>query len=147
MKVVIASDHAGYELKEILKGILLQLQIPFEDFGTDSHDSVDYPDYGARAAEAVSEGRFDQGILVCGSGIGMTIVADKTKNIRAALCFTPEMASMAKTHNNANILTLGSCIIKHETAIEILKTFLNTIFTDKGRHQRRINKIHQITGV
>lgn len=143
--IAVASDHAGFDYKEKTKQLLDEIGLPYKDFGTSSKDSVDYPDYGHQAAEAISKGECDRGILICGSGIGMSIVANKSRGVRAAECVTPEMAEVARKHNNANVLTFGERFITWETATAIIKTFLSTPF-EGGRHERRVEKIHSLTG-
>lgn len=138
MKIALASDHAGFELKEAIKGFLLEYDVT--DFGTHSTESMDYPDTGFKAAEDVASGTFDRGILICGSGIGMSIVANKVKGIRAALCNSVELARLSRQHNNANILVLQGRLISSKMAEEILKVWLSTEF-EGGRHKRRIDKI------
>ena len=146
MIIALASDHAGYELKVKIKTYLEQKKISVEDFGTYKSDSVDYPDYGLLAARAVSQNKAEKAILICGSGIGMSIVANKVKGIRAALCTSEEMAEMSRRHNDANVLTLGGREIDYKYALRIINVWLKTPF-DGGRHFRRINKIHQLTGI
>lgn len=138
MKLAIASDHAGFELKEALKQALPELE--FMDFGTDSTASMDYPDTGKAASHAVANGICPRGILICGSGIGMSITANKVPGIRAALCFNPDFARLSRLHNNANILVLPGRFIAVAYAVEIVQTWLNTDF-EGGRHQNRIDKI------
>ena len=138
MKIAIASDHAGFELKKMILNDLPDLDI--KDLGTYSEDSVDYPDFGFKLAEAVAKKEFDCGILICGSGIGMSIVANKVNGIRAALCQTKEFAELSKRHNNANVLVLSGRFISHYLAKEIIEVWLNTPF-EGGRHKRRIDKI------
>lgn len=138
MKIAIASDHAGYDLKEKLKEYLNSHDII--DFGTNSTESMDYPDTGFPAAEAVSTGEYEKGILICGSGIGMSIVANKVKGIRASLCNQKEIAILTRKHNNSNILVLPGRFLDYNTAIQIVDAWLNTEF-EGGRHQRRIDKI------
>ncbi|MBS3766603.1 MAG: ribose 5-phosphate isomerase B [Candidatus Cloacimonetes bacterium] len=138
MKIAIASDHAGYELKESIKKILSNFHIV--DFGADSAESMDYPDTGFQAAEAVANDTCDRGIVICGSGIGMSIVANKVQGIRAALCQTKEFAVLSRKHNNANVLALSGRFISKYLAKEIIQVWLNTKF-DGGRHKRRIDKI------
>ncbi|MBX3043720.1 MAG: ribose 5-phosphate isomerase B [Candidatus Kapabacteria bacterium] len=145
MKIALASDHAGFELKEFIREYLTQKEYKILDFGAFSSESVDYPDYAFPASEAVSSGVADIGILICGTGTGMAITANKIHNIRAANCVTPEMAVMARSHNNANILTYGSRLISPELAVEITEKFISTEF-EGGRHQKRIIKIHYLTG-
>ena len=146
MIIAIASDHAGYELKNNIKSYLEKKPLSVEDFGTFKNDAVDYPDYGILAARAVSQGKADKGILICGSGIGMSIVANKVNGIRAALCMTEEMAEMSRKHNDANILVLGGRMIDFDEAKKAVDVWLKTAF-EGGRHLRRINKIHQLTGI
>ena len=143
MKVSIGCDHGGYELKEFIKEKLEEWEIEIEDFGCFSQDSVDYPDYGYKASLAVYEKKADFGIVICTTGIGMSITANKVKNIRAALCYNVYAAKMSRKHNNANVLALGAAFVGKKLAEEIVKTFLNEKF-DGGRHERRVNKIHDI---
>lgn len=138
-KLAIASDHAGFELKEYLKE---QLKNRYEitDFGTHSQDSVDYPDFVHPSASSVENGENELGILVCGSGQGVAITANKHQKIRCALCWMPELAELAKQHNNANMIALPARFIAKELALEIVEKFLNTDF-EGGRHQNRVDKI------
>ncbi len=145
-KIAIASDHAGYEYKEKVKIFLHQMGLDAEDFGTYSIVSVDYPDYAHLVAEMISEGRYKRGILICGTGIGMSITANKHKGIRAAVCESVEAAKLARMHNDANILCIGARITPWERIEEIIKIFLNTKF-EGGRHKLRIEKIVNITGL
>jgi len=138
MKIAIASDHAGFELKELIKKDMPELDII--DLGTFSADSVDYPDFGIALAEAVAKGEADRGIVICGSGIGMSIAANKVKGIRAALCQTKEFAELSRRHNDANVLVLSGRFISHFLAKEMIEVWLNTPF-EGGRHKRRIDKI------
>ena len=138
MKIVLASDHAGFELKEHIKSYLSNYDIL--DYGTNSEDSMDYPDTGFKASEAVSKGDCEKGILVCGSGIGMSIVANKVPGIRAALCQTKEFAELSRKHNDSNILVLSGRFISRYLALGIIDVWLNTDF-ENGRHQTRIDKI------
>ncbi len=142
--IAIASDHAGYLYKEKIKGILAQLELEYKDFGIHSDHPADYPDEGHAAAEAVSAGTADRGILVCGSGIGMDIVANKSTGVRAALCLTEEMALLSRQHNNANILVVGERVTPWDTVEKIIRIWLTTQF-EGGRHQRRVDKIHSLT--
>jgi len=142
MKIAIGSDHAGFELKEQIKVFLNARGTLWEDFGADSEDAVDYPDTAFPLAQAVVRGEFDLGILVCGTGIGMSITANKVRGIRAALCLTPEMADMARRHNDANILSLGGRILSPKAAMEIVEIWLKTAF-EAGRHARRVGKIRR----
>jgi len=143
MKVVLASDHRGYQLKESFKKLLEEMKIECLDVGAFSTDSVDYPDVAMLAAEKVSHGGYDRGILICGSGIGMGIVANKFPGIRAAVCHDVYTAEMSRRHNDSNMLGLGADIISHELARTILKVWIETQF-EGGRHFRRIQKISDI---
>ena len=136
----ICSDHAGYELKSILEGYLEANNMEFEDFGTFSSDSCDYPDFAHLCANAVEEGKCYPGIAMCGSGNGINMTLNKHQGIRAALCWSPEIASLARKHNDANVLVLPARFIAPEEAIKIVDTFLSTAF-EGGRHLRRIEKI------
>lgn len=138
MRIALASDHAGYKLKQELLSYLSDFKVV--DFGTDSSQSMDYPDIGFAAAEAVAKGECDRGILICGSGIGMSIVSNKVKGVRAALCTSETIARLSRQHNDTNILILPGRFISFEEAKKIVDTWLNTKF-DGGRHQRRLNKI------
>ena len=140
MKIAIGSDHAGFRLKEIVKNFLQTKNIEVEDFGTHTEESVDYPDYAFKVGEAVARKDFDFGILICGSGIGMSIAANKVKGIRAALCNDLYSAHVSREHNNANILCMGGRVIGEEVAKEIVSVWLNAKF-EGGRHERRVNKI------
>lgn len=144
MKIAIASDHAGYTLKEALKAALPALE--FVDYGTHSEASMDYPDTGSKAAQAVASGTCAKGVLICGSGIGMSIVANKIRGIRAALCSNTDIARLSRMHNDANILVLAARFTAVNYAIDILKAWLDTDF-EGGRHQQRIDKISKIEGV
>ncbi len=143
MKVAIGSDHAGLTLKKHITHILDELEIEWEDAGTDCEESCDYPDYGEKVAEAVSLGNVDRGILVCGTGIGMSIVANKFPGVRAALCSEDYSAKMSRLHNDANVLVLPGRMIEQATAREIVTTWFKTEF-EGGRHQRRLDKIKAI---
>jgi ribose 5-phosphate isomerase B len=138
--IVIASDHGGLELKEEIKSLLLEKGLPCEDLGTSNGDSVDYPDFGQLVARRVSTGSAEKGILVCGTGIGMSIVANKFPRVRAALATDVFMATMAKEHNNANILVLGGRVLESDQAREMVSAWLETAFAG-GRHQARLDKI------
>lgn len=140
MTIAIGSDHAGFELKERVKSILTQLGHGVVDFGTGGKDSVDYTDYGLRVARAVAEGEVDRGIAVCWTGNGMTIIANKVKGIRAALCLNKDMAYYARLHNDSNVLTMSQKYTDLNDVEDILKTWLETEF-EGGRHERRLNKI------
>lgn len=141
--IVIGSDHAGFHLKELFKQSLVAKGVDVFDAGCDSGDSVDYPDFGAKVAEKVSAGAAEKGILICGSGIGMSIVANKFPRVRAALCFDEEMARMSRLHNNSNILVLAGRWVDDEKASRILETWLKTPF-EAGRHSRRLEKITEL---
>jgi len=139
MKIIIGSDHAGFPLKEALKKAIGGMT----DIGTGSADSVDYPDFGARVARAVASGEYDRGILICGSGIGMSIVANKFPGIRAALCTDTEAARLSRMHNDANVLVLAGRWTDPETAVAITRVWLDTPF-EGGRHEQRLEKIRNI---
>jgi len=143
-KIAIASDHAGLSGKEAIKKTLDELGVAYEDFGTHNQDSVDYPDYAEHVAKAVAAGTYERGILFCGSGIGMEIAANKVPGIRAALAWNEETARLSRTHNDANIITVGARTTPLETIDKIVRIFLNTDFEGGGRHQRRIEKIAQL---
>lgn len=139
-KVAIASDHAGFPLKEYLKKNFKALPVEWVDLGTYSADSVDYPDYGKKIAEAVANGDVEQGVAICGSGIGISIACNRNPKIRAGLCTDSTMARLTRLHNNANILCLGERLTGTEVALDILKTFFETEF-EGGRHQSRVDKL------
>jgi ribose 5-phosphate isomerase B len=143
MLVAIGSDHAGLDLKEDVVKLLLELKYEVKDFGTDNPQSVDYPDFGEKVAGAVSSGETERGILICGTGIGMSIVANKFPNVRAALCNELFSAKMSRVHNDANILVLGGRIIGKDLAKEIVRTWMSAGF-ESGRHLDRLNKIKGI---
>jgi len=138
--VAMACDHAGFELKEILKADLVQSGHQIVDLGTNGLESVDYPDFGHAMANALADGRADKGIIICGSGIGISIAANRHAHVRAALCVNGTMARLARLHNDANVLALGSRIIGVEIAKECVAQFLETSF-EGGRHARRIDKL------
>lgn len=140
VKVAMASDHAAFTLKEYLKTVLTELDYDVIDFGTSSEESCDYSDFGHPAALAVESGECSFGVCACGSGNGMQMTLNKHQGIRAALCWTPEIAALAKQHNNANILVLPARFISFEEAKAILMAYLDASF-EGGRHQRRIDKI------
>ncbi len=143
LHIAVGSDHAGFPLKETIVRSLRERGHVISDYGTDHSDPVDYPDYGAPVAEAVSEARADCGILICGTGIGMSIVANRFPGIRAALCHDPATARASRRHNDANILVLGGRVLEEKTALEITAQWLGTGF-EGGRHARRILKIEEI---
>ena len=140
MRVAVASDHGGYKLKEKVKEYLESRDIDVIDLGTNSEESVDYPEYGRACAKAVAGGEADRGIVCCGTGIGISIAANKVKGIRCGLCTNVEMAKLTRQHNDANMLAMGGRIIDDETAMAITEAFIDTEF-EGGRHQRRIDKI------
>ena len=143
MKIAVASDHGGFALKEEVKKHLMERGIEVLDLGTYSEESVDYPVYGKACGEAVASGKADLGIVVCGTGIGISIAANKVKGIRCGLCTSVEMARLTKQHNNANILALGGRTTETGLAMEIVDTWLDTEF-EGGRHQRRIDLLDQM---
>lgn len=140
MRIALAGDHAGYPLKEQIKQVLSALNVEFEDFGCHGTEAVDYPDYGSKAAAAVNSGAFPRGILFCGSGIGMSIVANRYPKVRAALCHNVFTAASSREHNDANILVLGARIISPQEAEAIVKAWLAGEFQG-GRHGKRLDKI------
>ncbi len=140
MKIAIGNDHAGTEYKLAIVGLLKSMNIEVENFGTDGTDSVDYPDFAHPVAKAVEEGTVDLGILICGSGNGAAMTANKHQKVRAALCWNKELVALGREHNDANILSLPSRFIALPQALEMVKTFLNTNF-EGGRHERRVEKI------
>ncbi len=139
-KLAIASDHAGFPLKEYLKKNFKAVPVEWVDLGTYSADSVDYPDYGKKIADAVANGEVEQGVAICGSGIGISIACNRNPKIRAALCTNSTMARLTRLHNNANIVCLGERLTGTEVALDILKTFLETEF-EGGRHAARVDKL------
>lgn len=145
-RIAVACDHAGYLYKNLIIELLRERGLEVADYGVDSADSADYPDYAAKAAEAVSGGEVDRAVIVCGSGIGVSIVANKFAGVRAANCVSEEMARLAREHNDANVLTIGERIVDREALAAILDAFLNTPASDNPRHQRRVEKIHSVTG-
>lgn len=144
MKLAIGCDHGGFELKEeVLKFIRTVSNIQVSDLGPSGRESVDYPDFGAKVSDAVSTGAVDRGILICGTGIGMSIVANKYPNVRAALCHDHFTAQMSREHNDANLLVMGERVLGKGVALDIVKTWLDTPFAG-GRHQNRLDKITNI---
>ena len=139
-KICIASDHAGFNLKDYIKDLLIYNNISVIDLGTKDNNSVDYPDYAKKVSSRVKSGKSDVGILVCGSGTGMAISANKTKGIRAAVCYNLKSTRLSRQHNNANIISLGSRLTTKKTAFKLVSTFLKTKF-EGGRHLRRVKKI------
>ena len=144
MTIAVASDHAGYLLKEAVKEHLSDVGIAVVDKGPFDDQSVDYPDYGFAVAREVAEGRVPMGVLCCGSGIGMAMVANRQPGVRAVHCLDTDMARMARKHNDANVLTLGGRRTAKDYACEIVDVFVNTNF-DGGRHERRVEKIDKLT--
>jgi ribose 5-phosphate isomerase B len=144
MKLAIGCDHGGFELKEeVLKFIRTVSNIQVSDLGPSGKESVDYPDFGAKVAEAVSNGSVDRGVLICGTGIGMSMVANRYPKVRAALCHDHFTAQMSREHNDANVLVMGERVIGKGVALEIVKTWLDTEFAG-GRHQKRLDKIQAL---
>jgi ribose 5-phosphate isomerase B len=141
MKIAIASDHGGFDLKEKVKAHLEEKGFEVKDFGCYEKKSCDYPDFGKPAAEAVANGVCDFGVLICTTGIGMCMVGNKVKGVRAALCADSLSASLTRLHNNANVLVLGAAIVGEMLALNIVDTFFGTDFSGEERHQRRIDKI------
>lgn len=143
MKIAVASDHGGYRLKEKIKEYLKSRGIDTIDLGTDSEESVDYPLYGKACAEAVASGKADRGIVCCGTGIGISMAANKVKGIRCALCTDVNMAEMTRRHNDANMLAMGGRITDDDTALKITAAWLDTEF-EGGRHQRRVDMLNDM---
>ena len=143
MKVALGADHAGYEEKEKIKKMLDKLGIEYEDLGTNSTESVDYPEFGAKVGRAVASGKVDEGIVICGSGIGIAIAANKIKGIRAAQAWNEETARLARQHNNANVLSIGSRVTPPEEIPKIVKAWLDAKFKG-GRHERRVEEITEL---
>lgn len=140
MNIAIASDHAGLDLKREVARVLRELGHSVTDFGAHTNESVDYPDFGALAAEAVAGGKADRGVLICGTGIGMSIVANRFAGVRAALCHDPYTAAVSRRHNDANVLVLGQRVLGTDLALAILRAWLETAF-EGGRHARRVAKL------
>jgi len=143
MKVAIAADHGGFKLKEEIKALLTSMNIEFQDFGCECEQSVDYPDYALPVAEKVAAGEFDRGILVCGTGIGMSIAANKIPGIRCALVHDTFSARATREHNDSNVLAMGERVIGPGLALDIVKIWLETEFQG-GRHERRVEKVKEI---
>ena len=144
IKIAIGSDHAGYPLKQPLYELLLEEGYNIKDFGTYSLDSVDYPDIAKEVSTQIVDGNYDLGILICGTGIGVSITANKIKGIRAGACSDTFSAKMARAHNNANIIAFGSRVVGLGLAYEIAEAFLNTEFESGSRHEKRVNKINAL---
>ena len=143
MKIAVASDHGGFKLKEEVKAHLLERGLEVLDLGTHTEDSVDYPAYGKACGEAVVGGQADVGIVVCGTGIGISIAANKVKGVRCGLCTSAEMATLTKQHNNANVLALGGRTTETGLAMQIVDAWLDTDF-EGGRHERRTNMLDEM---
>ncbi len=142
--IALASDHAGFQYKQNIKKLLDELRLPYRDFGPSTDKSTDYPDWGHKASMAVTNGECDRAILICGTGIGMSIVANKHNGVRAAVCESASAARLARQHNDANVLALGERLTGWEAVLDIVQTFLSTSF-EGGRHARRVKKIHTLT--
>lgn len=143
MIIPVASDHAGFQIKETVKKILKRRHIQTRDFGTTSEEPVDYPDFGSILANEINRGNYEQGILICGSGQGMCITANKYPKVRAALAWSPEIAALSRKHNQANILCLPGRFLGEHEVEEILKAWLESPF-EGGRHERRVNKLSNL---
>lgn len=143
MRIALASDHAGYTEKERLKALLDDLGVEFDDLGTASEESVDYPDYARKVAERVAQGEVEQGLLVCGSGTGMAITANKVPGVRAAVAWSEETARLARQHNDANVLAIGARTTPPDDIPRIVRAWFATKF-DGGRHAARVEKIHEV---
>ena len=139
-KIFISSDHAGFQLKEIIKLYLSKKRLNFQDLGPNKNFKVDYPDYAHKVASKVKTNKNNVGILICGSGVGMSIVANKHRNVRAAQCFNLKSTKFSRLHNDANIITLGARLLTKKNALKFVSVFLNTKF-EGGRHSKRIKKI------
>ncbi len=146
MKLAIGADHAGYYLKEQVKEFLKSKNIDFTDYGTFKIESCDYPEYAYKVGQAIVNGEADLGILICGTGIGMSITANKIKGIRAALVYDEQTAKLSRQHNDANVLCMGGRLTPEEEAKKIVDVWLNTSF-EGGRHEKRIKLISQLTGL
>ena len=146
MKIAIGADHGGFEHKEVIFKHLKDLGYEIDDFGTFSNDSVDYNDFALKVAEAVSRGEYDRGILICGTGIGMSVMANKVHGIRAALVHDLFTAEATRLHNDTNVLAMGGRVISIELALQIVDIWIKTEFSDEERHIRRINKINNYKG-
>ena len=143
MRIALGADHSGVALKTRVKQFLDTQQLTYKDFGSTTTESVDYPDYAVEVARGVASGAFDQGILICGSGIGMAIAANKVHGVRAAPAGDPDAARLSREHNDANVLALGARTLSAEQALCVVDVFLSTPFSG-GRHQRRVEKINAI---
>ncbi len=145
MGLAIGSDHAGFELKQQIIDYFERNDIDYTDYGTDSLDSVDYPDFGVLVGKKVAAGEHERGIIMCGTGIGISISANKIRGARAALCTSDYMAEMSRKHNNANIIAFGGRTTTVDMAVRMIHIFLDTEF-EGGRHAERVDKIHSLTG-
>jgi ribose 5-phosphate isomerase B len=145
MRIAVGSDHAGFSLKEAVKEYLVKAGHQVLDMGAHGTDSTDYPFYAARVAQAVTEGQAERGVLVCGSGLGMCMTANRFHGARAILAPTPEHARLGRLHNDANILCLGERLTPQDQALEMVRVFLDTAF-EGGRHQRRVDEIERLSG-
>lgn len=141
-RIPIASDHAGFEMKEHLKGVLQKLGYDVDDIGTHSESSTDYPDYAHPLAEKIEHGEVKRGVLLCGTGLGMSYAANRHSGVRAAVVWTPEIAELSRKHNNSNVLVLPARFVSEEDGEQILRTWLETEF-EGGRHERRVEKIEK----
>lgn len=144
MKIGVACDHGAFEYKEIVKELLTSLGHEVVDYGTNNTESCDYPDYAYACAKSVADGKNERGIVICGTGIGVSITANKVDGIRCALCSEPVSAKLTREHNNANMLAMGQRVIGVEVMKEIVKVFIDTPFSEDERHQRRIDKVMAI---
>ncbi len=142
-KIAIGSDHAGFEAKEQAKRDIAPLGLEIDDKGTSNLQSVDYPDFGAAVGQAVANGEVDRGVVICGSGIGISIAANKVHGVRAALCWNEETARLARQHNDANVLCIGARFIEPDLAARMIRVFMETEF-ESGRHQQRVEKLTQL---
>lgn len=140
--IAIGSDHGGYDLKQLVIQYLEEKQIPYQDMGCDSRASVDYPVYGKAVAQAVADGNCEKGIVICTTGIGISIAANKVPGVRCALCSDTLSARMTRLHNNANVLAMGGGIIGPNLALDIVETFLNTPFSEEEKHKRRVDMLN-----
>jgi ribose 5-phosphate isomerase B len=145
-KIALGSDHAGFEAKERAKQSLASLGAEVVDVGTTGSESVDYPDYGAAVGRAVARGEAERGVLICGSGIGIAIAANKIAGVRAAVCWNEETARLARQHNDANVLCIGARFIEPDLAARMIRAFLETDF-EGGRHQQRVDKLTKLDEV
>ena len=142
--IAIGSDHGGYELRQEIMKHLEKRGLEYKDFGCDTPASTDYPIYGKKVAEAVASGECEKGILICGTGIGISMAANKVNGVRAAVCSEPTSARLTREHNNANILAIGARIVGDELAKDIVRTFLTTEYSNGERHERRLALLHEI---